>query len=867
MEEHHRLVVLRAPIGYGKSVFLRQWATLEANQDRVVVAASCHNLPDTAASFWTGLWSTVMAALRHQLDDSQRGASPRGATTPLDLVSETLRAVDAPLSVVLDDFEALADGLIATELLDLASRCDQVRLVVAGRFTAGIEDLALTRVPVATMGEADLAFSADETALILRAVDPAVSDAEAAMVYEALGGWPLPTGGLARTLAEVPHCDLAEATDDALSMARHATAVAVGDPDLEILGPLSMIEKLDTEIVSDVIRMLPAGRGDPLGILDRGQRSGVVNPHIEDPLNPGRSTLRLSPQLRTVIRDDFIRRHRAEASQVENILAHWYAVHDAPGMAFTHAVNAQQWGFVIALLDAHATELFCLRPDAVSRALALAPPELIAPHTIVSVLRTIALELPIDPQDLSAPQRLTTAEVSALARSPHARQALESHLWLLTLFRARCLFDQAAIAHDNVRALLREALALKTRQVAGLQSLSLLHCGLLSTLGGESAVAIVEFKEAYSSAPWSAFPALAADAAGHLAMSYAMMGDLRKASIWLDREEGPSDAPNRPARRGSSASTIADALIAARSLEGGRCTKALAELEASAHDELWPFAAYVRTIHALVWGDACNALDELEEACTQTDLLSLASTHGGVANALITAARAELLMALDRGNHAKVVLDASNDIHPLLTVARARLALLTGDNDKAIALANLVPTSPSSIRRVASPIHRMETMIISSVAHHRRGMENIATDLLRRALNQADMLGCRLPIACAPHQALAEISAHSPSVQACLAAQGIASLPEIYPEKVSLVTLTDREHAVLEKLAAGMQIRDIASRSFVSPNTVKTQLQSIYRKLKATSRQQALTTATALQLLPARTLMVWPRANDIAASD
>ena len=326
---------------------------------------------------------------------------------------------------------------------------------------------------------------------------------------------------------------------------------------------------------------------------------------------------------------------------------------------------------------------------------------------------------------------------------------------------------------------------------------------------------------------------MAADAAGGLALTYAMLGDLRKASTWLDREAVASPPDGRPGGRIACSGIIARALIAVRSLQGERCAAALADLEqADGQDEMWPFVAYVRANYALMWGDARNALDELDDTWIEPNLLAVANAHGGVAGSLVLAAKAELLMAIGRGNHAKVVLDSIGNVHPLLSVARARLALLTGDNEEAIALANLVPTStpgssrlttpallprPPPSRRLSSPIHRMETMIISSIAHHRLGNTTTAGELMRRAVNQADMLGCTRPLACAPRQDLKEIATLFPGVQSWLATQNITALPEIYPEKVALVVLTKREHAILEKLAVGMQIRDIASRSFVSP--------------------------------------------------
>lgn len=62
--------------------------------------------------------------------------------------------------------------------------------------------------------------------------------------------------------------------------------------------------------------------------------------------------------------------------------------------------------------------------------------------------------------------------------------------------------------------------------------------------------------------------------------------------------------------------------------------------------------------------------------------------------------------------------------------------------------------------------------------------------------------------------------------------------------------VTDREYEVLTLLAAGSSNREIAARLFVSPNTVKTHLASLYGKLSASRRTEAVSKARELRLIP-----------------
>jgi len=79
-----------------------------------------------------------------------------------------------------------------------------------------------------------------------------------------------------------------------------------------------------------------------------------------------------------------------------------------------------------------------------------------------------------------------------------------------------------------------------------------------------------------------------------------------------------------------------------------------------------------------------------------------------------------------------------------------------------------------------------------------------------------------------------------PGAPEASSAKGMAELIE---------PLSAHEQRVLRLLAAGMSNPDIARELVVSVNTVKTQLQSIYRKLNVNSRTEARAAAHRLNLL------------------
>ncbi|WP_378144982.1 response regulator transcription factor [Cnuibacter sp. UC19_7] len=76
--------------------------------------------------------------------------------------------------------------------------------------------------------------------------------------------------------------------------------------------------------------------------------------------------------------------------------------------------------------------------------------------------------------------------------------------------------------------------------------------------------------------------------------------------------------------------------------------------------------------------------------------------------------------------------------------------------------------------------------------------------------------------------------------------QSLAPRPELNPAG----GLTPRERTVLAHLTRGETTEGIANSLFVSPNTVKTQLRSIYRKLGVSSRDGAVEIGRDLHLEP-----------------
>ncbi|MET7921130.1 LuxR C-terminal-related transcriptional regulator, partial [Streptomyces avermitilis] len=76
-----------------------------------------------------------------------------------------------------------------------------------------------------------------------------------------------------------------------------------------------------------------------------------------------------------------------------------------------------------------------------------------------------------------------------------------------------------------------------------------------------------------------------------------------------------------------------------------------------------------------------------------------------------------------------------------------------------------------------------------------------------------------------------------------------APRPEDQPPAPVVEELSGREREVLQRLAELMSTEEIAADLYVSVNTVKTHLKSVYRKLAVNRRHDAVRRARELRLL------------------
>jgi LuxR family maltose regulon positive regulatory protein len=160
----------------------------------------------------------------------------------------------------------------------------------------------------------------------------------------------------------------------------------------------------------------------------------------------------------------------------------------------------------------------------------------------------------------------------------------------------------------------------------------------------------------------------------------------------------------------------------------------------------------------------------------------------------------------------------------------------------------------------------IDLMALSSLVHHKQGEESTAMANLKEALDLAEPGGCirnfadlgddmqelleRL-IQMDPDYVFARHVLAACRADACGTATKVAFHPMILSARTGAprATLTDREIELLQLVAEGRSNKEIAEKLYISIETVKTHLRSVYKKLEAKGRIQAQNKARSLGLI------------------
>jgi LuxR family maltose regulon positive regulatory protein len=413
----------------------------------------------------------------------------------------------------------------------------------------------------------------------------------------------------------------------------------------------------------------------------------------------------------------------------------------------------------------------------------------------------------------------------------------------MTALRRRGRFDLASAQAEQLLKIAAIARDQRPEQTAELVPSVQLSAGQTLLLTGAFRDSMPALHRAYDWSADSTFDYIEPDAAASLALSHAIDGRTDITESWLARHASSPQTSTwmEVGIRGKASAAQLLLALDRLDLDAARMHARSDPLdERLGMQEWWAFRIYAQARHALHTGTALDALDTVDGARTRFH----AWIEHSAAGPLLAAAETDLLIALGRGNQARTVAHGPHKNHPLLRTAQARLALFAGQNDTALRLATDTDWQRRSTTRARHEMH-----LVQAIAAQRSGDLVSAVRALQQATDSSHATGALRPFTTVPREELAGLAMHVPAAAEILNAPAVAASRELFPERLELIELTNRERQVLERIAAGLSIHQVATALRVSYSTVRTQQRSLYRKLQAESQSDAITRAQQAGLL------------------
>ncbi len=241
----------------------------------------------------------------------------------------------------------------------------------------------------------------------------------------------------------------------------------------------------------------------------------------------------------------------------------------------------------------------------------------------------------------------------------------------------------------------------------------------------------------------------------------------------------------------------------------------------------WPYALVV-TARTHLATDPVAGIEAIDRVLRTTSRRPITK---GVRD-LLDSALGDLALAAGDIQRAKRLVARRGEDDIALRLTAARVALIVGDREAVKDLRSL--TEKDGVW----PRLRAQALLLLTVHGHRSGDALGAQQALRRALAITGGQGIRLIHSLIPFTELQDI-ADAAGVE--LPANVNRANP--LEHHLAPVALTTRERNLLDSLSSPALLREIAAAEYVSLSTVKSQAASLYRKLGASSRDDAVAIA------------------------
>lgn len=803
--------LVHGPGGFGKTTLVVQWLEQNAGSLGRVIWISLRKPIESADQMWR-----VLA------DELRKAGFDLPDGVPQDAVRSALQTASEPVVIVVDGFALGAEILTDRPLFDLARSQRNVRVIICLRQDPPFMQTPTADVDIRLIGPERLQFSGAESDELLRTLVPDSTALDRKYTHEQVGGWPyfVRAAGL-----------------DKLDLTRIKNVFRADRP-APLHDPNTMKFVLQTVIVEEF-------SADEAQILTADP---AVQQRIPELLNSGVLQQRSNgnfayvPAVRQVISSQPEPEEITQMHLANRRMAQMHLSRKNPVEALQHAAAALDWELLERIVEQHWNSVF--NSARVGAVLAHLPVEAINAHTSLRFLRQVY-------DTRSNPARAAGIAMSAgsadFDSGKAGRSVRDVYRFLLArttqagVLRFQGHFAASGKLVETLHSTIASASPEEVDEAVVFLPTFYLQWGLTELLNDDLSAAAASLSRGFDlgSEPGAQF--FNRNCAGALALIFALNGDLVSAELWLRSEAELPDDDTHMREEAATCGKVARVLCAVDRWDRDAARGLLSQMRAATSpDEMWPFIAYADALLGMAEGSPVEQLQRLSAA-----QLSHPSRikPGSTSDVLIRAVTADLLMMQSRASHAAAQLRGGPKGHPLLKAPRARLELLRGN--PAAALRELAGG------RGGADFARNygELRLLTAVAQLRTGNEELAAETFAEVA--AYLLKSKILY---PFRLIDPADLVTLLEGSAVAADELVqftTLDALFPRYASVITLSEREHIVLTHLDDGLALAEIAAFLVVSPNTVKSQTRSIYKKMGVSSRDEAVTLAQELGMLTA----------------
>lgn len=823
------LTIFCAPMGMGKTVLASQWVRSEHLAGVEVRWISCGDAADGPESFW------------------ERFAGALGGPDPIDGQPEagfdrarrSAELLDRSVMVVIDEYEIVTSPRVDRGLARLISVNSRLRVAVVARSVAALDGpaiasgLAVVKVEGRTFG-----FSLDETRDLASryGID---GDEYATRLHREAVGWPLPIRLVLQQVAN--GATEGRITAQVRRFVEEYVESSISPMAIRVLTLSAACDRISMELMGEAVG---ASLGEVDAAVEELNRLGVMTRHWY----PEQTRLRCHPGFRSSLG---LRASRELPADELHRLRHRHALDlraDDPVRAVALLLELEEYRDAAHTLAESYPEGIGPKGEALHplRGVPLARlrgyPYLIGAHLLTEIWQARCTRA-----EAAEMHRLFVEAIAERERTGGCGLSIPTEALLIAVERMRGNVAEALrLARGLSERLERARLADDEAGAAGIspEGIPMIYSAIAisALLTGDADLAERCFARSLEAAERVGSGAKQHRALNGLAFAAAAKGETRRARGYLARIESLELVlDGAPSQFSAMSGVSARLMIAIEDRDLDTIARLLDTVEPVRNrTSEWSFFAMAEA-ELLRQQDVLAAVAQLDRRVRDAERIFDTSSFTAV---WLDAYAARMLAKAGNLSAAERRLAALDPEHPAVLVSRAALSLLEEDPAAAVEAA-------SELLRLRLPV--WETIAghaVRGVARWELGARDAAVADFSVAAGLVLEHASTSALEMLPYESLRELAAETAQSGGPDLGAVVDAIPEALRYR-QFEALTPAELRTLEALGVGSRtMAEVAEELFVTPHTVKFHMRSVYRKLGAGGRDEALRRARQMGLIP-----------------